>query len=109
MMLKFEDELMKSLKDPKEAAAYLQAALIEGDADSLLIAVQTLARAKGGMALLAKKTKLDRVHLYRLLGKGGNPSFRNMMIILEALGLKIDLSSKLSSSKERKSTSRVTA
>lgn len=94
MALKFNDELMESLKDPKEASAYLQAALLEGDADSLLIAMHTLARAKGGLSLLAKKTGIHRVHLYKMLGKGGNPSFKNMIVVLEALGVKVDFSAR---------------
>src|SRR6266446_1357090 len=90
--LDFNDELLESLKDPREASAYLQAALIEGDAEILLIALRTLAQAKGGLALLAKKTGIHRVHLYKMLGKDGNPSFKNMLAVLEALGVKVDFS-----------------
>ena len=94
MPLKFEDYLLEKLKDPREAAAYLQAAILDGEADALLLAVGAIAKAKGGIAWLSKKTGLDRVHLYRLLGTEGNPSFRNMMTILEALGIKVDFSAR---------------
>jgi probable addiction module antidote protein len=88
-MLDFNEELRKSLNDPKEAAAYLQAARMEADADSWLIALQTLAQVKGGLTLLSKKTGINRVHLYRMLGKSGNPTFRNVLAILKSLSVDI--------------------
>jgi probable addiction module antidote protein len=91
--LDFEKELLKSLQDPQEAAAYLQAAILEADPDNWLIALRTLAKAKGGLALLAQKTGLHRVHLYRMLGKEGNPTFKSMIAILQALGVQIKFSS----------------
>lgn len=90
MSLDFEEDLRRQLQDPKEAAAYMQAALMEGDAETLLIALQTLAQVKGGLSALAKKTGLHRVHLYRMLGKQGNPSFKNFLAIVEALGLHME-------------------
>jgi probable addiction module antidote protein len=90
--LDLEKELHESLKDPKEAAAYLQAAILEADPDNWLIALRTLAQAKGGLSLLAQKTGLHRVHLYRMLGKGGNPTFKNVLAILTALGVQVNFS-----------------
>jgi probable addiction module antidote protein len=89
--LRLDDYLKDSLKDPKLAAAYLQAALEDGGLDTLLMALQTLAKHKGGLSVLAHKTGLHRVHLYRMLGKGGNPSFKNMLAIIEALGVQVFL------------------
>jgi probable addiction module antidote protein len=86
---RFQTYLLEKLEDPRDAAAYLRVAVEDGDPDTLLMALQTLAKAKGGLALLAKKTGLHRVHLYRMLDKGGNPSFKNTLSILEALGLRI--------------------
>lgn len=88
--LDFKTRLIEDLKDPREAAAFLQAAILEGDADSLLVALRTLAQAKGGLSMLAKKTGINRVHLYRMLAKGGNPSFKNVVTILQALGISVD-------------------
>jgi probable addiction module antidote protein len=85
----FNEDLLESLRDPKEAAAYLQAALVENDPDTLLTALRTLAKVKGGLSMLAQKTGLHRVHLYRMLAKGGNPSFKNTLSILQALGVRI--------------------
>ena len=89
MVLNFYEELLRSLRDPKEAAAYLEAAFLENDAENWLIALGTLAQAKGGLTLLSKKTGIHRVHLYRMLGKDGNPSFKNVVSVLDALGVKI--------------------
>jgi len=44
----YEDWLLKSLKDSKEAAAYLDAALAEGEPRVLLKALGDVVRAQGG-------------------------------------------------------------
>lgn len=86
----YHDELIESLRDPKESAAYLEIALEEyqedGDTESLLIALRNVAEAKGGLAKLAKKTHLSRQHLYKLLSKSGNPRLDTFGILLKGLG-----------------------
>jgi len=52
----FHDSLIQSLKNPVEAAAYLNAVLREGDSTLFLAALRDLAQARGGMVLLARKT-----------------------------------------------------
>jgi len=86
--------LTQLLKDPRELEAYLNAAILDDDADEWLATLSTLAKAKGGLALLSKRTGIHRVHLYKMLAKGGNPSFRNVMTVLEALGVQINFSVK---------------
>ena len=53
----YHDGLMKDLVDPAEAAAYLDAALADGDQEVFLLAVRDLAEARG-MAALAKKKRI---------------------------------------------------
>ena len=69
----YEEGLIKALKDPEEARAYLEVALDEceasGETDSLLLALRDVAQAQGGVGALAKRTGLNREHLYRVLGK----------------------------------------
>ena len=86
---KYQDELIKSLKDPLEAMAYLNAALEEGESKLFLLALRNVAEAHGGIALLSKKTRLNRESLYRTLSKKGNPELYSLNHILHALGLKI--------------------
>lgn len=91
---KYQDELIKSLKNPKEAAAYLNAALEEGDAKLFLLALRNVAEAFGGMAKLSQRAKLNRENLYRMLSKKGNPEFYSMNILLNTLGLKLAVKEK---------------
>jgi probable addiction module antidote protein len=80
--------LIKSLKDPKEAALYLNAIIEEDDLEVLLLGLWHVARAQG-MSTLAKKINLHRVSLHKMLSKKGNPEFRNVLKIVKASGLKI--------------------
>jgi probable addiction module antidote protein len=89
----YEDYLVDSLKDPIEAAAYLGASLEahqeDGDNDALLLALKHLAKAQGGIASLAKKTKLNRQALYKVLSSSGNPRLDTFETIIHALGFKL--------------------
>jgi len=42
----YQDELLKALTDPEEAAAYLNAALDEGDSELFLLALGNVAEAR---------------------------------------------------------------
>jgi DNA-binding phage protein len=46
--IKYQDYLIESLKDPKEAAGYLNAALKGGDISIFLLALQNVIQAQGG-------------------------------------------------------------
>ncbi|MFH1565527.1 MAG: addiction module antidote protein [bacterium] len=87
---KFNDYLIKSLKDPKEASAYLNVALEEykkdNDAEAFLLALRDVAEARGGISKLAQKTKLNRQNLYRALSGKGNPQLITLGNILNGLG-----------------------
>lgn len=85
----YEDSLIKALKSPKEAMAYLNAALEEGDRDTFLLALRDVADAHGGMSKLARQTHLDRVSLYKILSKNGNPEINSLENILEAMGFRL--------------------
>jgi len=45
----------------------------------------------GGISQLAKKTHLNREHLFRMLSKKGNPQLHNLQQIVDALGFKLTL------------------
>jgi DNA-binding phage protein len=51
----YQKDLIEALKDPAEAAAYLNAALEEGDRETFLLALCNVAEANGGVAALAEK------------------------------------------------------
>lgn len=83
--------LLKWLKDPKNAAAYVEAALEENDPEGLLQALRNVADARGGVARIAEKTGLNREALYRTLSKRGNPQLKSLAAILGATGLRLSV------------------
>ena len=89
----YHDELIESLKKPKEADLYLRIAMEEyhedGDTESLLVALRNIAEARGGMSQLAKKTHLNRQNLYQALSKEGNPTLDTFELILKGLGYRL--------------------
>ena len=83
--------LIEDLRDPAEAAAYLEAAIQEGDNEALLIAMRHVAAAHGGMATIAQQTGLSRESLYRAFSKRGNPTVATLSSVLAATGLRLSV------------------
>jgi len=89
---KHRDLLIESLKNPKEALAYLNAIVEEakdGSAESqtfLLTALKDIAEAQGGIAKLSEKTSLGRESLYKALSKKGNPKLTTLTTVINAIG-----------------------
>ena len=93
---KYEDSLAESLKDPKEAAAYLNAHLEEqgDDAEALfLMALRDVAKSYG-IGEVAGKASLGRESLYKALSSEGNPKLTTLRALLEAMGLKLTVEAK---------------
>ncbi|MBI5395798.1 MAG: putative addiction module antidote protein [Verrucomicrobia bacterium] len=84
----YEEGLKADLAAPKEAAAYLNAALEDGSQDVFLMALRDVAEARG-IARVAKEAELNRENIYRMLSKKGNPAFSSLATLLESLGLKL--------------------
>jgi probable addiction module antidote protein len=76
------------LKSDADMAAYLEAALAEGDAGLVAAALGDIARAKG-MGDLARETGLGRESLYKALSAQGNPEFSTVLKVVKALGLRL--------------------
>lgn len=90
----YHDLLVKSLKDPIEAAEYLNAALENGDKKMFLVALRNVAEARGGMVKLSRTSKLNRANLYRILSKNGNPEVQTLANILSTFGLRLAVTTK---------------
>ena len=86
----YQESLIQSLKDPEEAAEYINAALGEGDLDIFLLALRNVAEAHG-MTSVSWRAKLNRVSLYRMLSKRGNPEFQSVLQLLSSWGLKLEV------------------
>ena len=87
--LPYEPWLIERLKNPLEAAAYLEAVLEDGDQAAIMLALRQVAQARGGVAKIARKAKLTREATYKMLSKSGNPELRSLSAVLKATGLRI--------------------
>jgi probable addiction module antidote protein len=76
------------LKSDDDMAAYLEAALVEGDPTLFTAALGDIARAKG-MTEIARKTGLGRESLYKALSPDGNPEFATVLKVVRSLGLNL--------------------
>ncbi|HEY6170634.1 MAG TPA: addiction module antidote protein [Candidatus Kapabacteria bacterium] len=85
----YNDYLFTTLRDRKKALLYLREAIEDENPQVFLLALRNVAQANGGVTELAKKTGLDRVNLYRLLSKNGNPRLDSLNLILRSLGMRI--------------------
>lgn len=81
-------DAVEHLKTDGDVAAYLEAALEDGDAALISAAIGDIARAKG-MTKIAKKTGLGRESLYKALSIDGNPEFATVLKVIHSLGLKL--------------------
>lgn len=81
-------DVAEHLETEEDMAAYLDAALEEGDAALVVAALGDIARAKG-MSQIAREAGLGRESLYKALSPTGNPEFSTILKVVSALGLKL--------------------
>ena len=85
----YEDWLTGRLKNPGEAAAYIEAVITQGDQAAVMLALRQVAQAQGGVAEIARKANLTREATYKMLSKTGNPELRSLNAVLAATGLRL--------------------
>ena len=78
------------LETQADIAAYLEAALEDGDPALVMAALGDIARSKG-MTLVARETGLERESFYKALSSEGNPEFATVLQILRVLGLRLQV------------------
>ena len=83
-------DVTEYLETETDMAAYLNAALEDGDPAVLSAALGDIARAKG-MTQLARETGISRDGLYKALSPTGNPSFATVQKVINALGMKVEV------------------
>jgi len=81
-------DVAEHLKTEEDMAAYLEAALEDGDPALVAAVLGDIARAKG-MGQIARETGLGRESLYKALSPQGNPEFSTVLKVLRALGLRL--------------------
>jgi probable addiction module antidote protein len=87
----YKQALIERLRDRREAEAYLNACLEDGDPRVFLIALRDVAAAHGTMSSFAKKCRLHRASLYNMTSRAGNPSIENVMKVLKCIGFRLRL------------------
>lgn len=85
----YEPWLIRRLRNPEHAAAYLEAVIEDGHQGAIMIALREIAKAQGGIARVARKAKLTREATYRMLSSVGNPELRSLKALLRATGLRL--------------------
>jgi probable addiction module antidote protein len=86
----FSDCLEASLKDPGEAAAFLDAAMEDGDPAVMLLALRHVARAHG-MAEVTRRADMGEKTLFQSLSEKGNPTLATVSKVLHAVGLRLSV------------------
>lgn len=76
------------LETVEDMAAYLEAALEQGDASLVAAALGDIARAKG-MTEIARQTGHGRESLYKALSPEGNPELATILKVVRSLGLSL--------------------
>ena len=78
------------LDTPAAIAAYIDAAIEDGDASLLTHALGVAARAKG-MSRIAAQAGVTREALYKALSSDGDPRLSTLVGVLKALGLRLSV------------------
>ncbi|MCM2294763.1 putative addiction module antidote protein [Allorhizobium sp. BGMRC 0089] len=81
------------LDSPEAVAAYLEAALEDGDPKVVAVALGNIARARG-MSSVAAEAGITREALYKSLSKRGDPKLSTLLSVMSALGLRLTVASK---------------
>lgn len=88
--ISYDDSLVTSLKDPIEAAAYIEAVIDLDDPAALLLALRQVAKAHG-MAEVARRADMGDKSLFRALSDNGNPTITTLHKVLHAMGLRLSV------------------
>lgn len=85
-------DIAEYLTDNETIEAFLNEMLGNGDPRYLAEALGAIARARGGMTDLSRKTGITREALYRALSATGNPELGTILKVMQALGIRLTAS-----------------
>jgi probable addiction module antidote protein len=88
--LSYDKTLLKALKDPEEAAAFVEAVIEMEDPAALVLALTKVAQAHG-MAELSSRASVGDKTLFRALSENGNPTLDTVHKVLHAVGLRLSV------------------
>lgn len=75
------------LEDAADQADILSDAVESGDPRYIAYALGAVARARGGIAKLAREAGMNRQALHKALSEDGNPTLETVLKVLKALGM----------------------
>ena len=81
-------DIQDFLKTPEDRAAYIEAALEDGDVSLITHALGDVARAVG-MSDVAREAGITREGLYKALSDKGDPRLSTLLGVMRALGLQL--------------------
>ena len=81
-------DVQEHLKTPEDRAAYIEAALEDGDVAFITHALGDVARAIG-MSDVAREAGITREGLYKALGEKGDPRLSTLLGVMRALGIQL--------------------
>lgn len=88
----YRASLIESLKDPEEAAAYLDAVFEDGDVDLISLALKDVAEAQRDVvAEESSSSSADWEKCYQLLSEAQLPELPTLISLLSKLGLKLSV------------------
>jgi probable addiction module antidote protein len=86
---------LEFLRDRESARLAIEVAIEEfqkdNDVEALLDTLRLVAKARGGLAKLARKASVSRQALHEALSSNGNPRLRTFKNVIESLGLRISI------------------
>lgn len=90
----FDEWVVEDLRRDRDTGIELLKVTLESlqnpdEIPGALLALRSLAEAYGGVGAVASATGLSREALYRSLSESGNPTFRTLVSVLDALGLRL--------------------
>jgi probable addiction module antidote protein len=88
--LSFDDYMAEAMKDPTQAAAYIEAVIALDDPAALLVALRQVAKAHG-MAEVARRANVGDKTLFKALSANGNPTLTTVHKVLAAVGLRLSV------------------
>ena len=86
-------DMAETLRTEEDIEIYLNLVMEENDPNELAHALGVIAKARG-MTQIAKDAGIGRESLYKALREGANPRYDTIAKVIQALGLKLTVTSR---------------
>lgn len=83
---KFTEVLDEFLKNEDFAASFLSQALEEEDFSTFYLSLKDVIRVHGSITSIAKKAKISRGAIYKILSEKSSPELKTILTLLHSMG-----------------------